>query len=197
MENRDGVLFEYARDIVDGRLLCVRLLQRLWIVILSTVAGAVLFGGGYFTAMRLVPEEKEYEAKLAVYLEYYRGEEEPLGWVCFTQDAWKEFVVSDDFVEDVVNRLDGRVSAETYKDSISSVLLPDGRVLTVVISTDDPDKSVQIAEALIGAVDDFGATQERILWTKPLTVPKEATLKLVDDRTMNMTILGAVIGFLV
>ena len=113
MENRDGVLFEYARDIVDGRLLCVRLLQRLWIVILSTVAGAVLFGGGYFTAMRLVPEEKEYEAKLAVYLEYYRGEEEPLGWVCFTQDAWKEFVVSDDFVEDVVNRLDGRVSAET------------------------------------------------------------------------------------
>ena len=70
MENRNGVLFEYARDIVDGRLLCVRLLQRLWIVILSTVAGAVLFGGGYFAAMRLVPEEKEYEAKLAVYLEY-------------------------------------------------------------------------------------------------------------------------------
>ncbi len=125
MENRDGVLFEYARDIVDGRLLCVRLLQRLWIVILSTVVGAVLFGGVYFTTMRLAPKEKEYEAKLAVYLEYYRGEEEPLGWVCFTQDAWKEFVVSDDFVEDVVNRLDGRVSAETYKDSISSVLLPD------------------------------------------------------------------------
>ena len=87
MENRNGVLFEYARDIVDGRLLCVRLLQRLWIVILSTVAGAVLFGGGYFAAMRLVPEEKEYEAKLAVYLEYYRGEEEPLGWVCFTQEG--------------------------------------------------------------------------------------------------------------
>ncbi len=197
MENRDGVLFEYARDIVDGRLLCVRLLQRLWIVILSTVVGAVLFGGVYFTTMRLAPKEKEYEAKLAVYLEYYRGEEEPLGWVCFTQDAWKEFVVSDDFVEDVVNRLDGRVSAETYKDSISSVLLPDGRVLTIIISTSDPDKSVQIAEALIGAVDDFAATQERILWTKPLTVPKEATLKLVDDRTVNMTILGAVIGFLV
>ena len=52
MENRNGVLFEYARDIVDGRLLCVRLLQRLWIVILSTVAGAVLFGGGYFAAIR-------------------------------------------------------------------------------------------------------------------------------------------------
>ena len=89
------------------------------------------------------------------------------------------------------------VSAETYKDSISSVLLPDGRVLTVVISTNDPDKSVQIAEAVIGAVDDFGTTQDRILWTKPLTVPKEATLKLVDNRTVNMTILGAVIGFLV
>ncbi len=70
-------------------------------------------------------------------------------------------------------------------------------MLTIVISTSDPDKSVQIAEALIGAVDDFSATQERILWTKPLTVPKEATLKLVDDRTVNMTILGAVIGFFV
>lgn len=197
MENRNGVLFEYARDIVDGRLLCIRLLQRLWIVILSTAVGAVLFGGGYFAAMRLAPKEKEYEARLAVYLEYYRGEEEPLGWVCFTQDAWKEFVVSDDFVENVVKRLDGKISAETYKDSISSVLLPDGRVLTVVISTNDPDKSVQIAEAVIGAVDDFGATQDRILWTKPLTVPKEAALKLVDNRTVNMTILGAVIGFLV
>lgn len=194
MENRDSIVFEYARDIVDGKLLALRFLRKLWIILLSTAVGAVLFGGGYFLFMRLLPPEKEYEAKLTVFVEYQRGEEEPLGWVCFTQDAWKEFTVSDDFVQDVTERLQGNVSAQEYKNSISSVLLPDGRVLTMVISTSDPETSVKIAQAVIAAIDDFGATQDRILWTRPLTVPDKAVLKLVDDRTVNMTVLGAVLG---
>lgn len=194
MENGNGIRFEYARDIVDEKLLAIRLVQKLWIVLLSAAAGALLFGGGYFATMRLLPPQKEYEARLSVFVEYRRGEEEPLGWVCFTQDAWKEFAVSDDFTENVVNRLNGEVTKEEYHNSLSSILLPDGRVLTIVISTDNADKSVRIAQAVIAAIDDFGATQDRILWTKPLTVPETAVLKLLDDRTVNMTVLGAVLG---
>ena len=197
MQEQDSAVYEYDREIADSKLICLRLLKKLYIIVLSTLLGAVLFGGIYFVIRRLLPPEKEYEAKMTVYLEYRRGEEEPLGWVCFTQEAWKEFVTSDDFVKDVLQNVSGTVTGEEYLRSLSSVLLPDGRVLAVTISTPDPAKSVAIAQAVVKAVDDFAETQDRILWTRPLTVPEKATLKLVNDRTVNFAVLGAVVGFMV
>ena len=196
MKEQDTAAYEYAREIIDGKLLCLRFLRKIYVIVIGTIVGAILFGGVYFLCRRLLPPEKEYEAGLSVYLEYYRGEEEPLGWVCFTQDAWKEFVVSDDFVSDVLEQLSQTVTKEEYLNSISSVLLPDGRVLSVTVTTPEPAKSVAIARAIVQAVDDFADTQERILWTRPLTVPDGASLKLVDDRTVNTAVLGAVVGFL-
>ncbi len=183
-----------TREVLNRKKLILAMRKKNGPIFLCALVTAFVFIGIYFVKHHVLPQNKTYCSESIVQIEYKRGEEEPLGWVCYTLEAWKVFVTSDEFTESVLETLGGEVTREEYFDSIGTMTLPDGRVLHIGVNHRDPKMARKINAAMIKAVDEFGNTQERILWTKMLTAPQDGKEVISENRVLQAGILGALLG---
>ena len=72
-------------------------------------------------------------------------------------------------------------------------MLSDTRIVTTTVTTNEPQLTMQINEAMILAMQDFGENQKEIAAVRILQQPEEASLVIADVRTFRACMLGLVI----
>lgn len=186
---------EYQVEILNRRKLMKAVGTRIWHILADALAVAAIFSGITYFAKYIVPGENQYKSESSIYVEFIKGENEPVGWICYTADAWHVFFASDDFTADVLESVDG-LTEEQYRKCLEelTLVLADGRVLNLTITDTDGARARAVNEAMLTAIDNFGKTQDRIGYTRVLTAPEEAELIVPEDRTIRAGILGFIIG---
>jgi capsular polysaccharide biosynthesis protein len=188
---------QYAKEPFDLRLTVLRLIRNLHIILLVTVVGTVIFGGGYYVKNILLVKEHTYEAT-AVYKVEYTEEPSKSGDYYINEMSWNTYVQSEDFVNEVMRVLSAqgadweKLNAE---DVLSATLASDLHIPSVTVTTDDPEDTIRIERAVETVMTGYFAdTNPQIKEISVIDSQTQAVETERDVRPVRAAVLSAVLS---
>lgn len=195
----------YGKEPLDGKLLVLRLLKRIWVFFVAAILGALVCGGIYFLQKIVFGEGITYEAVSTYYVDYGT---DPLTENTFTyingatwNDMWMK---SDAFVENILEKtgedaaviLGQPLTADMVKEFVSADLPSDLRMPTTKVKTPKAELTMLIKTALEEKMIEFGSagTQKEINGIRVVTSPVKAERTVIDNRTVRACVLGAILA---
>ncbi len=192
---------KFAKEPFDFKLFILRFLQKIWMVPVAMIIGAVLVGGCNYLIKVVFAGPALYEVESSYYIDYYMDQETGQVYTHYNEDTWKELITSKWFVDRIwdyalAEGLEPTVYEVEKSDVpgfLSAALLTDVHIPTSYVATSTPELTAVLNKAVQKTFLDFGEEQQEILGAKVLdeTPLRE---KDRDDRTPRACILGAVLG---
>lgn len=183
---------KYGNEPVDLKLMFIYFVRNVRYVFYSIVAGCILFALVYYLFTFVLVKEHQYIAQGELYLEY--SQDVKIDNIYINDYTWQNLVHTDKVVDFVMERLSFHVTEEQLKAQVSANLVSDVRFVTLKVITDNPEHSVEIAqayqEAIILLADEMKDIESITLFTNA----DKAEMIQADNRTMRMAVTGAVIG---
>lgn len=193
-ENRNVFTCKYGNEPADLKLLLIYIIKRVRFIVYFMLIGAIIFASAYYLKTFVLIEEKEYVATGELYLVY--ADDVRLDNVYINDYTWQTLVQTDKAIAYAMERIDSSVSEAYLKEVVSAGLVSDVRFVTLKVTTNDPDLSVEIAQAFQGAIKELGEEMVDIESVTVFTEADSAVEVTADDRTFRMACTGAVIGIL-
>lgn len=147
----------YGKEPFDLRLTVLRLIRNLNKIIVLTVAGTLLFGGGYYVKNVLLRPAPEYSAT-STYKVQYVTEPTQSGDYYINSATWETLVHTQEFIDAVQIHLQEIASAENVpmpdlnteelKAALTATLPSDWHIPTTTVVTGQADASVLTARAV-------------------------------------------------
>ncbi len=194
MEQKKRKLFacRYENEPADLKLLLIYILKRIRFVIYFMLFGALIFASVYYMKTYVLVDEREYVATGELYLVY--SDDVRMENIYINDYTWQKLVQTDKAIDYALEHIDSTVSEEYLRSVVSAGLVSDVRFVTLEVTTNDPDLSVEIAQAFQGAIIELGEEMVDIESVKVFTEADSALEVIGDDRTIRMACTGAVIG---
>lgn len=178
----------YGKEPFDLRLTVLCLCRRLPLIMAVTLAGAILFGGGYYVKNVLMRQERLYEAT-STYKVAYAAEEKDIGSVYINEMSWNTYIHSQFFLDlvrahlaEILGENGGRIPEnEALGGMIQAYLASDLRIPSTTVTTDSPEKSVWIARAVEAAMTEEFAGEIREIDSIEVIDPGNAAREAVPD----------------
>lgn len=205
----------YGKEPFDLRLTVLRLLRNLDILLVATLVGTLLFGGGYYVKNVMLRGEKTYAVTSTYKVEYVVDPNE-VGAYYINEMSWNTFVDSKEFIDAVQLHLGeiangaGVVSQftaemlpggslqftnEELENMISATLASDLRVPATTVTANNSNMAVVIAEAVeMAMVNEFVENTKEIISIKVIDPALEASEVIPDVRPVRAFILSAVLS---
>lgn len=197
MEEKKNKFFscKYENEPVDLKLLLIYFIKRIRFVIYFAIFGALIFASYYYLKTFVFVEERQYEASAELYLVY--AEDVRLENVYINDYTWQTLVQTDRVTGYVMEMLgDPSVTEEYLHEAVWAGLVSDARFVSLKVTTEDPEKSVLIAQAYQSAIKKLGEEMIDIDTITVFTEADSAREIITDDRTLRMACTGAVIGII-
>ena len=162
----------YGREPFDWKLTVLRLFRNLWWVAAVTLAGTVVFGGGYFVKCVLLGPQPQYRAVSRYYVEYAVEEEKDVSIVHINETSWNTYVATGEFLDAVSLYLpEGTgMTRDGLRACLGAILASDLRVVSTTVTTDTPGQSLAIA----------GAVEEAMTKEFPKGIREITGIRLID-----------------
>ena len=180
------------KEPLNLKLLMLFLLKKIWILLCGTVLMAVLFGGIYYLKNYVFAPAAEYVAISQLYLTY--ADDVRLENVYINDYTWQTLADSDACVEEAKKNLSFDCSNEYLRDVATAGLESDVRLVTV--TAESPERAVAIANAYEKAIQSLGERMVDVDEVQIFTSASTAVKKEWDNRTVRMSVTGAVVGFI-
>lgn len=191
----------YGREPLNTRLFVLRLFKKFPVILFAGILGALLVGGPYFLVKVTFGPAKEYEAVTDFYIDYaLQADGTQHTYINFA--TWDQLVKDDVFTDKILLYMAGEkaladgeaagITKEELRGYLSATVLSDWRIATTTVRTGDPALTMEIEEALVQAMLDFGEQQKEIAEIRILQKPETASLVAADVRTFRACMVGAV-----
>ena len=188
----------FAGERMDYKLFWLRFVKKIWLILAAAAMGALLIGGSYYLVNITFGEEPSYKVVSQLYLDYAEdGSGTPYEFINYF--TWSEIVNTDEFIGILKEQNLGKmsVSDEDLRAYTDATVESDVRYLYTTVTTENADKTLQIARAMEEAVKIFVKGQKEFNSAKVVTMPSEATETYPDVRPVRAVVLGVVIGLFV
>ncbi|MCM1213764.1 MAG: hypothetical protein NC331_00680 [Lachnospiraceae bacterium] len=197
---------KYGKEPFDLRLTVLRLIASLDKVLVFTLAGTLLFGGGYYVKNVLMRSEKQYGITSTYRVEYAVEEEKDIGIVYINEMSWNTYLHSQEFLDMVMAHLEeearfydsdwpDQISAEQVSGSLTAYLASDLRVPSTTVITGSGVVSRLIARAVEQAMtEDFPGAVREITDIRVIDAPETAEEVVPDVRPGRAFALSAVLS---
>ena len=195
MEEKKRSFFscKYEDEPADLKLLLIYFIRRIRFVVYFTIIGALLFASVYYMKNFVLVDEHRYVATSELYLIY--ADDVRLENVYINDYTWQNLVHTDKAIDYAMEYIDDSSVTEEYlKEVVSANLVSDVRFITLKVTTDNPELSIQIAQAYQIAIKELGEEMVDIETISVFTEADTAEEIVSDDRTLRMACTGAVIG---
>jgi capsular polysaccharide biosynthesis protein len=180
---------------MDMKKFMLRLLKRWWLLLAAAAAGA-LVGAVVYTIERTVPEsEREYQAVSKVYLDFAADESGEV-YQEYNGYTWNDLMVTDPILDITMSKLPADYDREEVMAATEATILSDLRLLTVTITTHQPETTDAILAATDSALETYGESAKEFLQITTIQTTK-AELVVADSRMAQAVALGAVIALFV
>lgn len=182
---------EWMQEGMDFRLFFLRFIRKIWIVAVCAVIGAALFGGAYLVRHVVYAPAREYEALSRYYITFAdeRGKD------YYNDYTWNELAASDPILDYTMSLLPDGYEKEEVQMSVEAKIPSDVRVLSTIVTTKNPEQTMEIARATERSICHFG---EIIPEIAKIEVILDAEVKpvIVNLYTLRMVLLGLMTGLL-
>ena len=188
----------YGREPFDLRLTALRLFRRLGLIAAVTLAGTLVFGGGYYVKNVALNSKPDYSVTSTYRVEYAVAEEKDVGTVHINEMTWNTYVDTGLFQDAVRGYLSGElrgVNDGELAEAVNAILASNLKVLTTVVTTETPEKSLEIAAAVEKAmVQDFPMGISEIISISVIDHGVETQEVYPDVRPLRAFILSALLS---
>lgn len=192
------VTFHYEKEPLDLKLLLLRLVRQSGLILLVTLVGTVLFGGGYYLKnVALAP--KQYAAMSLYQVEYKMDPISHLEYTYINGETWKRWMVTEEFLDILYEKLagteDAAIDRAVMKTYLSAELLTDLRMPDTIVMTTDPELTLRLAAAVEQSMVAFAGHQKGIDNIRVVD-PATDTRLHNTSRPLNACILAALLSLL-
>lgn len=184
---------KYGNEPADLKLLLIYLIQRIRFVAYFVIFGALIFASVYYLKTFVLVEEHEYVATGELYLVY--NDDVRLESVYINDYTWQTLVHTDKVIEYAMSHISSNVTEEELKAAVTAGLVSDVRFVALKVTTNNPELSVEIAQAFQLAIIEMAEEMVDIDSITVFTEADSAEQITTDNRTVRMACTGAVIGF--
>lgn len=185
----------YGKEPFDLRLTVLRLIADLHVVLAFTVAGTLLFGGGYYVKNVLLNDEKLYSVTYIYRVEYVVEEEKDIGTVYINEMSWNTYLHSQEFLDAVMTYMEEAITKEEVSEALTAYLASDLRVPSTTVVTDSEEKCLIIANAVKQAMTrDFPEGIREICDIRVIDAPQTASKVIPDVRPVRAFALSAILS---
>lgn len=184
---------KYENEPADLKMLLIYFIKRMRFVVYFAVFGAVLFAAVYYLKTFVFVDEHQYVARSELYLVY--ADEVRLENVYINDYTWQNLVHTDKAMNCALEYIDDSTVTEDYlREAVWAGLVSDARFVELKVTTNDPELSIQIAQAYQIAIKELGEEMVDIDTVTVFTEADSAEEITVNNRTFRMACTGAVIG---
>lgn len=194
----------YGKEPFDLRLTVFRLIRRWKLIAGLTLAGMLVFGGGYFVKNILLRGEKTYSVT-SVFRVNYNVADKDVNQVYINGATWNTYVHSREFLDRVQRRLDEvrilldsmtlDMDNETLAGYLECDLATDLRIPSVIVTSANPRVSESVARAVEAVMTEEFPEQIREIQTISVIDPAgEAREVIPDVRPVRALILSGVLS---
>jgi capsular polysaccharide biosynthesis protein len=190
---------QYAKEPFDLRLTILRLIRNFHIILLVTILGTLVFGGGYYVKNVLLMTAHSYEAT-ATYKVEYTDEPSKSGDYYINEMSWNTYVKSDDFLGALTESLSSfginNIDEVSLEEMLSASLASDIHVPTLTVVCGDRDECIRIERAVEETFTGYFAdSNPQIKSIAIIDSPKEASEVEPDVRPLRAFVLSALLTF--
>lgn len=180
----------YADAGMDIKKLGLCFIGKIWLVFLAAIAGALL-GGVIYEVSHIVPEsEREYRAVSKVYLDFAADETGEV-YQAYNGYTWNDLMATDPILNVTMLNLSEGYTREEVIAATQAEILSDLRLLTITVTTHNPDSCNAIMHAVGKSLTELGVTAKEF---RQIDVIQTTDAKLVtaDSRTVQAVLVGLV-----
>lgn len=190
MENQ-----RYMREGLDLKRIYLLIKEKLWVFVAGIIAGAVLGAGIYLLVSLVFAPEREYQSISKIYLNF-NCEPEDFNQLSYNGYTWNDLMITDPILNYTMENLPTEVSREMVIQATKAEILSDIRLLTVTITTSQPELTAKIMEATQDALVHLGETDE-LFESIEIYSTGEPKQIVWDNRTLSAAVSGAVVALFV
>lgn len=139
---------------MDGKRFALCFLRKIWVLAAAGAAGALLAAGIYLADALLLSGGPQYEA-FSQYRIYFDSETYGEIEDYYNAYTWGDIMRTDQVLDFVMEELDGSVTKEQVKTSVSVGQMNDIKIMPLSVITQDPELSDRIARAYSVSLDRF------------------------------------------
>ena len=184
----------YGKEPFDLRLTVLRMVRQLPVIAGITLAGTLVFGGGYWLK-NVVSAKELYCAESTYHVEYAVEEEKDVGTVYINEMTWNTYLDSGEFLNAVQERTDTGMTNDELAGALSAALASDLRVPSTKVTTENSNLSVQIAQAVEQVMTEvFPEEIQEIVSVRVIDSAMNAPLVKTDVRPVRAFVLAAVVS---
>lgn len=185
----------YGKEPFDLRLTALRLLRNLHKILGITLAGTLLFGGGYYVKNVALGEDPVYTATSTYKLSYVT-EPSQSGDYYINEMTWNTYVHSEEFLEKVGEHLQPDSGLVPSAEMIEAKLDSDVHVPSTVVSTGSESWTLLLARAVEETMTaDFAQSNEQVASVRLIDPAVTAQEVYPDVRPVRAFVLSAVLSF--
>lgn len=179
---------KYGNEGMDCKKLMLCLIQKIWVVVLAAVMGALLGGGIYLFYHVVLNSNREYRAQSKVYLDFAPDESGEI-YQEYNGYTWNDLMATTRILDSTMSYLQDGYTEEEVTTATKAEILSDLRLLTITITTSDADKTAEILKATDLSLVDMGAREKEFIEIEVIK-ETEPELVAVDDRLFQAVLLG-------
>lgn len=184
----------YGKESFDLRLTVLRMLRQLKWIAGATLAGILIFGGGY-CIRELLLAEKLYCAESTYHVSYDVKEEKDVGTVYINETTWNTYMASEVFLDAVQERCETGMTNAELAETLSATLASDLRMPSTRVTCREPERALTIAQAAETVMTEVMPTVAReILTVTVLDSAADAAPVDNDVRAGRAVALSAVLS---
>ena len=180
----------YADAGMDMKKLALCFLRKVWLVFLAAVVGAVV-GGVIYGVSHVVPKsEREYRAVSKIYLDFAADETGEV-YQAYNGYTWNDLIATDPILDLTMLNLPESYTREEVMEATDAEILSDLRLLTITVTTHDPDRCDAIVHAVGQSLTELGNTAKEFKQIDVIQTT-EAELVVADSRLVQAVLVGLV-----
>lgn len=184
----------YMNESMDMRRFFLCLFSKIWTMLLCILICALLGVVFYKAYFAITDGQERYQRSCDFYITFNEADH-PNGMDYYNAYTWGQFLLDDKMIGHVMD-FGGNYTKEELKASVTSRMMSDYRVLTVIVTGTDTRKLESIYEAYKFAMPQFADDVDEIT---SIRVWSEDDMVKINDHTLelNAALLGGIIGLLI
>ncbi|MCM1261810.1 MAG: hypothetical protein NC313_03740 [Butyrivibrio sp.] len=179
---------KYADEGMDCKKLLLLFLKKIWVVVLAAVLGAAIGGGIYMFHSVALSGNREYQATSKLYL-YFAHDETGDAYQAYNGYTWNDLMSTDKILNITMSYLPDTYTREEVAAATEASILSDIRLLTIDITTPNPEKTIEILSATNKALVEMGEREREFTGIEVISV-SDAELVIADSRLFQAVLLG-------
>ncbi len=187
MENQ-----KFMEEGIDGKRILLLLGRKIWVPIVAAFVGALLGGGVYLLVHLLFASQREYESVSKIYLNFDCSPQD-FNELTYNGYTWNDLMATDPILDYTMENLPPEVERETVIQATKAEILSDIRLLTITITTDDPELTGKIMEATQASLIHLGETDELFESIEVYSTSQPQQI-VWDNRTVRAAVSGMVVA---